>query len=247
MIFESALADVLYLNWAIPERQLPPLPDPLRHDTATIGGTTVGFFTFALFRQVGLHARGASWLSMAYPQANGRLCVLDDSGVASIYLLRQLAPAWMVPLARLAARQPLSAAILEFPPRGAMSDPAVERRWKVQAGAGLEIVGRVESPSAGRPDDAHVDAAFFRERSRAYWPYGSRLHVAETDHPEADILRMQVELPRTEWLEIFLPFEPVSGDWRAVHSAFLVPEVRLVFSLGGAPERAERAQPAPAG
>ena len=107
MILETALADALYLNWAIPGPSLPPLPAALSYDTALdgqAGERACGFFSLVLFRQVGLHLKAASWLALSYPQANARLYVRDAAGTPSIFLTRQLAPAWVVPIARIAIR-----------------------------------------------------------------------------------------------------------------------------------------------
>jgi hypothetical protein len=252
VILESALADALYLNWAIPAAALPPLPSTaasLRYDLAPLDDrSSAGFFSLVLFRQVGVHLRGADWLALSYPQANARLYVRDASGVASVFLLRQLAPAWVVPIARAVARQPLSAAILDFP-RGPAAGLDGPRRWKVQAGAGFEAEARVGAPPAARPPklgEWSEQALFFRERPRTYWSRGATLRRTETEHPAAEVLPMRVELGRTDWLETFLPFAP-AGSWADLHSAFLVPEVRLAFLFGAQPELAVPAQVAAAG
>ena len=46
---------------------------------------------------------------------------------------------------------------------------------------------------------------------------------------------MAVEIVAADWLETFLPFAP-AGSWNELHSAFLVPEVRLAFVVGTSPE-----------
>jgi hypothetical protein len=248
VVLETALTDALYLNWAIPAAALPALPSSLRYDTAAGERENFGFFSLVLFRQVGLHFRGASWLALSYPQANARLYVRDRAGVASVLLLRQLAPAWMVPIARAVARQPLSAAILDYP-RGGPEALAGERRWSFHAGAGVVTTAKPGASGAGRPSlgDAATSAAFFRDRSRAYWHHGRGVRRIETEHPAADALPMAVELGRTDWLETFLPFAPEGGSWTEVHSAFLVPEVRLAFELGSQPEPAVAPQAVAAG
>lgn len=249
MILETALADALYLNWAIPAAALPELPRALRYDLAPGegGGSFFGFFSLVLFRQVGLHVRGASWLALSYPQANARLYVRDMNGAPAVFLLRQLAPAWVVPIARMVARQPLSGALLDFP--GAVAgglDGA--RRWKGHAGAGFDFVAHAGASPSGRPTLGSFSdtSAFFRERSRAYWVRSTSLRSAETKHPTADVVPMHVEVVSAAWLESFLPFEP-EGSWGAVHSAFLVPEVRLAFLFGAEPELVAPAQAAMAG
>jgi uncharacterized protein YqjF (DUF2071 family) len=248
VILETALADALYLSWAIPAEDLPPLPPTLRYDTVLDRDRATGFFSLVLFRQVGLHLRGASWLGLSYPQVNARLYVRDGAGVPAVLLERQLAPAWVVPVARAVARQPLSGAILDFPAGGATFDGV--RRWRIHAGAGFEATARPGASPDGAPrlGKWHQTAAFFRERSRAYWRIaGGELRGAETEHPAADIVPMTVEIVRANWLETFLEFAPLGGSWGAPHSAFLVPEVRLAFAMGARPEPAVAPQVAAIG
>jgi hypothetical protein len=170
VILETALADALYLNWSVPLAALPPAPAGLRYDSrhAALSGTDdraaneEAFFSLVLFRQVGLHLRGASWLGLTYPQANARLYVRDAANTPSVLLLRQLVPGWVVPLARLAGGQPVSAAICDFPnaPSGPTRPPSPgaagevdaagdrEWRWRVAAGAQFSAAVRIGSPAS---------------------------------------------------------------------------------------------------
>ena len=117
-------------------------------------GERQAFFSLVLFRQVGLHLRGASWLALSYPQVNARLCVRDADNAAAVFLLRQLVPGWVVPIGRLVGGQPLSAAVCDFPhglPRelplrrnGATSDPAPDLSWNFSAGARLAVSVRLD-------------------------------------------------------------------------------------------------------
>ena len=184
MVLETALADALYLNWAIPLAALPPAPTGLRYDLGPASGASggsrgaadndtdesVAYFSLVLFRQVGLHLRGASWLALSYPQIDARLYVRDAVNSASVLLLRQLAPGWVVPLGRLVG-QPLSAAVCEFPdglpaapadsaPHATDGDALADSRvwrWKFSAGARLCTAVRIGVPGglggfAGRAD-----------------------------------------------------------------------------------------------
>jgi hypothetical protein len=179
--------------------------------------------------------RGASWLALSYPQANARLYVRDAGGVPSVFLLKQLAPAWVVPIARTVARQPLSAGLLDFPRRLHAEGTGLDRplRWRFTAGEAFEASGRPGDPSSREPrlGDWPATAAFFRERRRSYWSRGGVLGRAESDPPAATAVPMRVELACGDWLGTFLPFAPRDG-WAEPHSAFLVPEVRLSFVLG---------------
>jgi uncharacterized protein YqjF (DUF2071 family) len=247
VILETALADALYLNWAIPEAALPELPAELRYDTVVDGGKSWGFFSLVLFRQVGLHWRSASWLTLSYPQANARFYVRDSEAVPAVFLWKQLAPAWVVPIARIVAHQPISAGLLDFP-RAGLAGIDGAQRWRAHAGKGLEFVAEAGSSPPGSPRLGEWDATatFFRERSRAYWRLGESLRWTETEHPAADALPMSVEVVNVDWLDTFLPFAPASS-WSALHSSFLVPRVRLAFLLGTRPELAVPARAAAAG
>lgn len=251
MILETALADALHLNWAIPLAALPPLPPGLRYDQGggvVRPGESCGYFSLVLFRQVGLHLRGASWLALSYPQVNARLCVRDAAGTAAVLVLRQLVPGWVVPVGRLIGGQPLSAAVCEFPEgllrvlsaegAGAANSAAQVWRWKFSAGARLavavEIGAAAGSMAAGGPA-WEEEVAFFRDRTRTFWRQGDTLRRVATEPPPATVLPVSARLEQTDWLESFLPFAPAAG-WRALHSAFLVPRVQLVFAFDSARE-----------
>jgi hypothetical protein len=270
VILETALADALYLNWAIPLAALPAAPSGLRYDTAVREGESFGYFSLVLFRQTGIHLRGASWLALSYPQINARLYVRDGANTASVLLLRQLAPGWVVPIGRFVGGQPLSAAVCEFPdglPRGGEegsdtpAEEAREWRWSFSAGARLVVTAQVAAPApastgevaaeAAGGDSFRADAAFFRERTRSYWRHGGQgrpdgLRRVETEQPAANILPVRARFERTDWLETFFDFRPRQG-WANVESAFLVPRVQLVYAFDAARELAPTAPMAAAG
>lgn len=245
MIFETALADALYLNWAIPLAALPPLPPGLRYDqgsaVASAGGAH-GFFSLVLFRQVGLHPRAARWLALSYPQVNARLYVRDASGSAAVLLLRQLVPGWVVPIGRLVGGQPLSAAVFEFPggaarvrtSGAAASEPADREvwRWKFAAGSRLaaaaEIGMSAGATTAGGSWEEQV--AFFRDRPRTFWSQGEALRRMTIEPAPVPALPVRARLEVSDWLDVHLPFAP-AGGWQALQSAFLVPKVQLVFAF----------------
>ena len=264
MILETALADALYLNWAIPLAALSPAPVGLRYDSSERAGESLAFFSLVLFRQVGLHVRGASWLGLSYPQVNARLYVRDAANTGSVLLLRQLVPGWVVPIGRLVGGQPLSAAVCEFPgglpralpptlPNEAL-DAGREWRWRFSAGARLDVVARIGAPSGARlggdgrggRDGCEAEVEFFRDRTRAYWRQGGALRRVETEQPATTVLPVSARIDRADWLETFLPFAPFHG-WSELHSAFLVPKVQLVFAFESEREARVAAPAAAAG
>lgn len=252
MVLETALADALYLNWSLPIAALPPAPPGLRYDGApgARGGESQAFFSLVLFRQVGIHLRGASWLALSYPQVDARLYVRDAANTAAILLLRQLVPGWVVPIGRLVGGQPFSAAVCEFPdglpqecpqklPEGTPEEAvraSREWRWRFSAGAGLRAAVEIAAPAAGGGSGSRrweEEVAFFRDRTRSYWRQGGTLRKAESEPPGAAILPVRARLEQTDWLDTFLPFAPAEG-WSALHSAFLVPRVQHVFAFDAA-------------
>ncbi|MCB1010010.1 MAG: DUF2071 domain-containing protein, partial [Acidobacteria bacterium] len=105
MRFETELTDALYVTWCVPAAALPPLPPPLIFDTIEREGRSCGFVTLVLFRQTGLRRPRIPWLRLSFPQCNLRVPVRDAERRASILLLRELVPAWVVPIARAIAKQ----------------------------------------------------------------------------------------------------------------------------------------------
>jgi len=245
VIFETALADALYLNWAIPLSALPPLPPGLRYDQGNAvgaAGGSHGFFSLVLFRQVGLHPRAARWFALSYPQVNARLYVRDASGSAAVLLLRQLVPGWVVPIGRLVAGQPLSAAVFEFPggvsrgraTAGAASSGAETEVWRWKFSAGSRLAAAVEIGMSGGALSAggswEEQVAFFRDRPRTFWSQGEALRRMTVEPAPVPALPVRARIESADWLETHLPFAPAAG-WRELHSAFLVPNVQLVFAF----------------
>jgi len=238
--FETALADALYVNWAIPADELPTPPEPLALERALEDGADYGFVTLVLFRQRGLHAVALPWPRFSFPQCNLRLPVRDDENVASIWLLRELVPAWVVPLARGFGGQPATAASFgggDSGPRG--------RRWSVYAGAPVSLVARPASPPPAPPrlGSWPETVAFFRERPRAYVANGRRLRRVEAVHPRAEARPVAVEMERDEWLSAQLA-GVARERWARPHSAFLLESVAMEVAV--ARERAFSAGAAPA-
>jgi hypothetical protein len=258
--FETALADALHLNWAIPLAALPPLPAGLRYDQGGGGeaqGESHGYFSLVLLRQVGLHLRGASWLALSYPQVSARLCVRDAANTPSVLLLRQLVPGWVVPVGRLIGGQPLSAAVCDFPdglprarPPEAAADAQAERVWRWRFSAGARLAVAVElGAAAGAAPGAQAweeDVSFFRDRPNSYWRQGDALRRLASEPQATAVLPVRARLEQTDWLETFLPFVPAAG-WTAPHSAFLVPQVQAVFAFDSQREAPVAAPMAAAG
>ena len=248
VVLETALTDVLHLNWAIPISQLPPAPAGLRYDRSDRGGESLAFFSLVLLRQVGLHLQGASWLALSYPQISARLCVCATPTTRrrccccdSSYRdgrCRSDASSLACRFRRRSAR--FREACRARRPRGSLPADRVERdertwRWGFSAGARFEWRHRSAGP-ANR--DPRSPGRRGRRRSRSFAtarvPSGcaAKPFVGQNpSSPAATFLPVSARIERADWLETFLPFAPSRG-WSELHSAFLVPECRSFFAFG---------------
>jgi len=242
--FETLLVDALYVNWAVPRAELPEPPPPLALDCAIDGDAACGFVTLVLFRQRGLRATQLPFVRLEFPQCNLRLPVRDADRVASVWLVRQLVPAWVVPLGRLVARQPVSGAVLRVV-RGGAEEPC-EQRWEIAAGRPLVVTSRCGAPAIGEPRVGGWEqlVAFFRERPRGYVESGGGLRRIEAAFDHAAGIPCRVEIERDDWLRARLP-EVAPERWRAPHSAFVVPATRLELERSKVPAAVAAAVPAP--
>jgi hypothetical protein len=240
VIFETALEDALYVNWAVPAGSLPAPPAPLALDRALDGGDSFAFVTLVIFRQTGLRAAALPWPRLSFPQCNLRVPVRDTEEVPGVWFLRELMPAWVVPIARGLGRQPASAALFE----ARVSPDGDERSWTLHAGRPLSLVARPGAPSAARPrlGSWPETAAFFRARSRG-WVGREKLRRLDVRPPLAEPVPLCVELQRTEWLAAQLPAVD-AATWSRPHSAFLIGTARMRFELAAAPALPVRVQAA---
>jgi hypothetical protein len=241
--FETLLVDALYVNWAVPRAELPAPPAPLALDCAVDGDAPCGFVTLVLFRQRGLHTTQLPFVRLEFPQCNLRLPVRDADRVASVWLVRQLVPAWVVPLGRLVARQPVSGAVLRV--ADVAGDPC-DQRWEIAAGLPLAIRARPGAPAVAGPHFGGWEqlVAFFRERPRGYVASGERLRRIEATFDHAAGIPCRAEIERDDWLRARLP-EVAPERWSTPHSAFVVPATRLELERSKVSSEVAAAVPAP--
>jgi hypothetical protein len=241
MVLRTTLRDCLYLNWALPAPVLPPVPEPLRHDLHPAAGREWGFASALLFYQDALRVRGLPLARVSFPQLNLRFNVLDGEGQPAVYFRRMLAPFWVVPGARLLAGQPVRGARLAFPRPS--EDPEAEE-WTWRAGAegegGLEVTGRrgAAPPGAGPELGSWEETVrYFRERRRGYSRAGSKLRRIETRHPRSPVWPMKVELGAAGLVAegLGLDAEGAAALAEGLHSAWLCPEMALIFETASAP------------
>jgi len=227
VIFRSELRDALWVNWALPRVELPELPTPLALDLLGSGEGEVGFLSLVLFRQESLRLAALPFPSLSFPQANLRLLVRDAERVASVLFVRELMPAWAVPIARIVARQPASAAIFHL-----RSEPGGTQSWSFAAGRPLSLTATPGAPTTAAPVAASWEeaVAFFRERPRGYVSSGRGLRRLAATHPGARAVPMRVEVNEDAWLAERLP--GVERErWRRPHSSFLIPSMQLAVAV----------------
>lgn len=253
MELQTTVRDCLYLNWAIPARALPSLPDPLRHELHPGKHREWGFASAVLFFHEGLRMHGVPWVRLAYPQANLRFNVLDAEGLPAVYFRRMLVPVWVVPAARLVGRQPTRPARLDFP-RPSLDPAADSWVWRVGGrkvgrrggGDGLVVTARRGAPQRpGGPDLGSWEQTvrYFRERRRGYSRLAGRLRRIDTRQPPAPVWPLKVEVAGAELVATGLGLASVDGkdggpEWE-LHSAWLCPEMTLTFETVRAPEPEE--------
>jgi len=229
VLFSTVLEDALYLSWAVPLEAVPSPPAPLRLERLPGPEGDRALITLVLFRQAGIRAEALGWPRLSYPQVNLRVAVLDEEAVPSVLLLRELVPAWVVPIARTAGGQPASAALFDFPapaPTGLLE----LRTWSFAAGARFEVRAQAGAPPIAGAVGFPAAVGRVRDRPRAYLPAGGRLRRIEREHAPAEAVPAAAQVVRAEWLTARLPgVDP--GNWGQLWSAFLVPTARLRFEL----------------
>jgi len=256
MMLEMTVRDCLYLNWALPADALPEPVHPLRYQVHAWQGRDYVFASALLFHQDAVHLSALPILRFGYPQLNLRLNVLDGEGVPSVLFHRMLMPSWVVPGVRLVTHQPASRARLDFPrpSRNAGNGPWL---WRVRRGGSLEVRAWQDSPRIGegpRIGTWEQTFRYFYERPRGYAETGGALHKFEARHPDAASWPLRVELSGDDVLGRLLPLAGGGGGggngavrWPELHSAWLCPEIPLVFELGLVPKvQVTRGMPQPA-
>lgn len=234
MILRSVVRDCLFLNWALPVEALPEPPCPLRYQVHSWQGRDYVFASALLFFNEEFRLPLLPLIRLSYPQFNFRFCTLDGDGVPSVLFHTILVPLWVVPGARLVAKQPAARARFRYP-RPSRRPPARPWRWTVISQEALEVSAQEESPGVGpgpRFPSWEETVEYMRQRPRGYaqGPWG--LRKIETSHPAVDIWPLRAQVEKADLLLRTLPGLP---SWPELHSAWLCPEIPFVFELARAP------------
>ena len=124
--------DCLWLNWAVPEEALPPVPKPLAYDVCKTPEGGFVFVSARLFRQHGLGS-GMKLPGVSYPQCLLQACALDGDGLECTWIFSVLLPNWLAD-GRRAGRgwttRPLEIRVAGAKTGGGRCAAAVRSRWK---------------------------------------------------------------------------------------------------------------------
>ncbi len=242
MLLRMTVRDSLYLNWVLPADGLPGLPAPLRYQLHTWQGADHTFASAVLFHQDAVHLASFPWLRVGYPQLDLRLCVLDGDGMPSVFFRRMLMPAWVAPAARLLTHQPAARARLRFPRPSRTPGEDGPWVWRVERGGALEVRAWPQAPQVGegpRLGSWEQTVRYFHDRPRGYAVGSGAVHRVESGPPRPTCLPVRIEISGDDLLSPWLPLEPLfaaGGRWPAVHSAWLCPELPVVYELDIVPE-----------
>lgn len=233
MFLSTEARDCLYVNWAVPLGQAPPLPAPLRYEQHGESGSEAVFFSALFFQMTGLHPEALPLLRISYPQLTFRTYVLDGDNVPSVLFVRVWVPFWVAPLTRWIGRQPASPGLFAFPPptRSELQD---QFRWRVRSHETLQVEGRLATPMVGEKPSLGSftrTVEYFRRRPRGYVVIGGKVRAIDRSHPQVDVLPLQVEIPESALLRATWP-GVATEVWEKPHSAWLCPDIPFSFELG---------------
>ncbi|MCB1033187.1 MAG: DUF2071 domain-containing protein [Acidobacteria bacterium] len=233
MNVRTTVRDGLLLNWALAEEDLPKPPAPLRYHLQHLQGSegpkVLACALLSFHDAVPLSA--LPLLRFSYPQFSLALAVVDHEGIPSFLFRRVLVPPWVLPAARLVARQPVVVARLAFD-RPSESPDSREWRWRIEKEEAFEVSARLAAPQGGALTGSwQRDVDLFRQRHRGYY-LDSRgdLKGVRTAIPEARFLPLAAEAHEQSLLDHCLPLQG-EARWPALHSAVLFPELPFESEL----------------
>lgn len=230
----------MLLNWALPIEALPALPLPLRYEIHPADGESKVMATAYLFFHEGFRLAALPIVRFSYPQFSLGLAVVDGEGVPSVLLCRVLVPAWVLPAARLVAREPVQSARLDFD-RPTVQLEAPSWRWSVTNGDTLAVEAEQGLPvTAGDDRDWSTQVEYFRRRRRSYFRTAKGFRRIATELPRVDPWPMKARVDDTSLLIECLAAEgrtylESAGGWPPVTSALFFAELPLRYDFSLAP------------
>lgn len=235
MELRATAKDCLFLNWAVPADRLAPPPAPLRYEVGPQGKV---FVTAFVFRHEGLPRRLASILPLSYPQLQIRQCVLDGNDLPAVLVRSILVPGWVLLGARWWVRRAAA--------RGRFSLPDCSREpewnWAIRGAKGT-LTCRAQ-PGGAPTEEWRRSFEAIRRRHNGYLANGRGLRRIETTFASADACPVSAHCDEMGLVARSVPL--AADGWPDLHSAWVCPEVSLVFALGHEREvRLTRQVPAP--
>jgi Uncharacterized conserved protein (COG2071) len=232
----TVVRDCLLLHWALPREALPPPPPPLRYEEHSLEGCgSRVLVTVLLSLHQGVQVADLPILRLTYPQFNLALPVLGEDCVPGLLFEKVLVPAWVLPAARLVARQPVSTARLSF---ARPSEQLDEERWQwsVEKDGDFAVEARQASPADGPPMGSwRTFTDSLRQRRRGYYRNTKGVRSFETRVLTGEAWPLAVEVLEAGLLERAFPLVDPSC-WRELSSAVLFPELPLETELSLAPQ-----------
>lgn len=236
MILRTVIQDCLWLNWAVPERDLPPPPAPLSYDVCKTPEGDFVFVSAMLFRQQGLGS-GIKLPGVSSPQCQLHACALDGDGLECAWVFQMLLPNWLATSVRWVAGRPARGARLNYPVAGAPGCRGESWSWSVHRSRSLVVEARLASPPVGSGPSLgsweETLAYFRRQRLEYVWVRG-RWQRVEVDRSSTAVVPVAAGV-----LEHALISEHLvpQASLPPLHSSWLLPTVRSSFEYAAEGEQ----------
>lgn len=225
--------DCLYLNWAVPFRHAPSLPEELTYDLHFAADEEWIFVSALLFRFVGLRAKAMPLLRFSYPQLNLRTYVCDRTGSPAVLYLKTFVPLWMLPVTRLAGRQRSTIGRFDYASPGRQREREVWS-WALLGDPRFRAEARLASPAMG-PGPAlgswDQTVGYFQRRRKGYSLEQGRLRSVVKTGTAPTNWPLQAGIVDSGLLVGMFPSQP-ADHWNRPHSAWLCPEIPFSFEVG---------------
>ena len=229
MILHTVIQDCLWLNWAVPEEALPPVPKPLAYDVCKTPEGGFVFVSARLFRQHGLGS-GMKLPGVSYPQCLLQACALDGDGLECTWIFSVLLPNWLATSVRWVAGRPARGARLDYPAAGDPGCRGEDWRWSVRRGSALAVeASLLNSPPGAGPSLGSWEEtlAYFRRQRLEYVRVRGKWRRVEVDRSSTAAVPVTARV-----LEGGLVIESLGGlpaSLPPLHSSWLLPTVNISF------------------
>lgn len=238
MIQQTVIQDCLWLNWAVPEACLPPLPAPLGYDVCRTHDGNFVFVSALLFRQHGLGAE-MKLPGVSYPQCQLHACARDGDGIACAWVFGMWLPNWLATSVRWVGGRPVRGARLEFPGAGEPGVRGESWSWSVRRSRQLAVEANLASapPGAGPSLGSWKETlAYFRRQRLEYFLVRGKWRRFEVERSSEAAVPVTARVSEDGLVREYLR----NGEdaLPGLHSSWLLPEVNISFELAAEAEQA---------